>query len=249
MVNQLIENDAIENFLWDTKFPDECQQLPLDYLDNNTQILIKKCIAKEDLTDEEKNNIREVLASYRPYFEEYNTTKIEENIEAGSKIIKTENELLRLLHDKNRYRIDMNYWINGEKYILQLRIKPFTDKQYIDTIGTQMGLFRDLNKEEKKLVAKAESNQPMTKEEANMYKSLMDKINDKIYDMEYNVKVVNEFLADRVEFINSELTSFESKLEFWKELDLNTKTALFHEVRGRLRLNDTFEEELFPAVR
>ena len=242
-------SESTERWLWDTKFPDECKQLPINYLEPEEKILAQKCINKEDLTDEEKSKIKKLLQNYRPYFEEYNSTKVVENIESNLNIIKTENELLRLLHDPNRYRIDMNYWINGVKYLLQLRIKPVTDKQYIDTLGTQMGLFKDLKRDEKKLIAKAEMEQPMSPEETKMYQALMDKINEKVYNFEYNVQMVNEFLADRVEFVNTELSSFEERLAFWKEVDINTKTALFSEVRGRLRLSDTFKEELFPPVR
>lgn len=242
-------SDSTEKWLWDKKFPDECQQLPLDYLETEEKALAEKCINKEDLTETEKSQIKQLLYNYRPFFKKYNSDKAVESIENNLNVIKTENELLRLLHDPNRYRIDMNYWLNGVKYVLQLRIKPITEKQHIDTLGTQLGLFKDLKQDEKKLIAKAETQQPMSAEETKMYQALMDKINEKVYNYEYNVQIINEFLASRVEFVNTELNSFEERLSFWKEIDLNTKTALFTEVRGRLRLSDTFQDELFPPVR
>ena len=143
----------------------------------------------------------------------------------------------------------MNYYINGQKILLQMRIKPYTDKQYLEGIGTQMGLFRDLSRDEKKLVAKVETKQPMTPEEQKMYQALSDKIMEKAYDFDNSLDMINEFLADRIEFINDTEKTFEENLEFWRQIDLNAKTSLFHEVRGRLKLTDTFQEELFPPVR
>lgn len=242
-------SEKTEAFLWSTKFPDECKQLPYDYLETEEQELVDKCIQHEELTDEEKAHLKQILYNYRPFFEEYNTSKAEKSIESSKNIVKTQSQLLKLIHDPNRYRIDMNYWLNGEKFLLKMRIKPYTDKQYLEGINTQVSLFRDLNREERKLVAKAETKQPMSPEEAKMHQALMDKLKEKAYTEEYALTAINEFLADRIEFIDDTDTCFEENLQFWREVDLNTKTALFNEVRGRLRLNDTFEEELFPPVR
>lgn len=242
-------SEKTEAFLWSTKFPDECKQLPYDYLEKEEQEVVDKCIQHEELTDEEKSHLKLILKRYRQYFKDYNVEKAEKNYDAQINVIKTQSQLLELIHDKDRYRIDMNYWINGEKFLFQMRIKPYTDKQYLEGVGTQMGLFRDLGKEERKLIAKAETGQPMSPEESKMHRALMDKLNDKIYSEDFSIRMINEFLADRMEFVEDTGLKFEEKLSFWKEIDLNTKTALFHEVRGRLHLNDTFEEELFPPVR
>lgn len=240
-------SEQTEKFLWETKFPTECEHLPYDYLTPDEQEVVTKCKNHETLTDQEQAHIKQLLYNYRPFFKEYDTEKLEENMDNTQNIVKTQSQLLEIIHDKSRYRIDMNYYLNGQKYLLQMRIKPYTDKQYLEGVGTQMGLFRDLNKEERKLIAKAETQQPMSSEESKMYKALLDKLNDKAYDLDNNVQVINEFLADRIEFINDTEKTFEENLKFWREIDLNAKTSLFHEVRGRLKLTDTFEEDLFPA--
>ena len=199
--------------------------------------------------EQEQKELKQLLHDYRPYFKKYNTEVAEQNIEATQQIVKTQSQLLELIHDKSQYRIDMNYYINGQRFLLQMRIKPYTDKQYLEGMGTQMGLFRDLNRDEKKLIAKAETKQPMSPEEHKMYQALSDKIMEKAYDLDNNLKIINEFLADRMEFVDDPEKTFEENLQFWEQIDLDTKTSLFHEVRGRLKLNDTFTEELFPPVR
>lgn len=238
-----------EKHLWEVKFPNECELLPYEYLSLDEQKVVDKCINREQLTDDEKYQVKALLSNYMPYFKDYNIPQVEKNIEKTNKIITTQSQLLKLIHDKDNYRINMNYWINGEKYLLKMRIKPYTDKQYLEGIGTQMGIFRDLKLEERKVISKAESKQPMSPEEKNMFDAIIDKLNEKAADAEYNMKIITEFLADRIEFIDDPETTFEENVKFWEEVDLNTKTVLFHEVRGRLKLNDTFEEDLFPAVR
>ena len=242
-------DEKTEKFLWDTKYPRECKKLPYEYLEEDEKTLVDKCINKEELTEEERKNILSLLNDYRGLFKDYDAEKLEENLEASDKIIKTQSELLRLIHDKDRYRIDMNYWINGEKYLLQMRIKPFTDKQYLEAQEDQFGLFADLNTDERKLVNKGQSKQVMSPEESKMYNHLMDKLNERAEDEEFMIEVVDKFLADRIEFIGEENTSFEENLKFWVEVDLGTRISLFWEVRDRLQLKETFREDLFPAVR
>jgi len=242
-------SESIEQHIWQTKFPNECKQLPTDYLTEYERNLAEKCVKHEKLTEEEKTEIKKLLNDYRPFFKEYNAEYVEKNIEKANNIVRTQSQLLELIHDENRYRIDMNYYINGEKYLLQMKIKPYTDKQYIEGLGTQMGLFRDLNEHEKKIMAKGELKQKMSPEEMKMYKAVNDKITEKLNSAEFNVKLLNEFLADRLCFVDDENTTFEENVAFWKQIDLNEKTALFHEVRGRLHMADTFEEDLFPPVR
>ena len=242
-------SEQTTKFLWDVKFPNECKELPYDYLTEHERILVDKCVNHETLTEQEQKELKQLLHDYRPYFKKYNTEVAEQNIEATQQIVKTQSQLLELIHDKSQYRIDMNYYINGKRFLLQMRIKPYTDKQYLEGMGTQMGLFRDLNRDEKKLIAKAETKQPMSPEEHKMYQALSDKIMEKAYDLDNNLKIINEFLADRIEFVDDPEKTFEENLKFWEQIDLDTKTSLFHEVRGRLKLNDTFTEELFPPVR
>lgn len=236
-------------FLWDTKYPRECGKLPYEYLEEDEKILVDKCVNKEELTEEEQKEILSLLKDYRGFFQEYDAEKLEENLEASDKIIRTQSELLRLIHDENRYRIDMNYWINGEKFLLQMRIKPYTDKQYLEAQENQFGIFDDLNIEERKIVSKAQNNQPLSPEEDKMRKHIMDKLNAKLEDNDFLIEMVDEFLADRIEFIGGEETTFEENVRFWKELDLGTRISLFHEVRDRLKLGETFREDLFPSTR
>ena len=243
-----MSNENIDKHMLKTRFPLECERLPWEYLEEDEKILAEKCINHEEFTPEELADLKLLLNNYRPFLKKYDVKQAEENIKTTDKIIKTQSELLELLHDKKRYRIDMNYWLNGEKYLLKLKVRPFTDKQYLEGIGSQLGIFRDLNKNEKILINKANNNETLSPEEEKMHKSILNKINKKLEDDEAQVELMTKFLADRLDFVDEQL-SFEEKFKFWSEIELTYRVSLFNKVKGILQFNDTFEEELFPPVR
>lgn len=243
-----MSNENIDKHMLKTRFPLECERLPWEYLEENEKILAEKCINHEELTSEELADLKLLLNNYRPFLKKYDIKQAEENIETTDNIIRTQSQLLELLHDEKRYRIDMNYWMNGKKYLLKFKVKPFTDKQYLEGIGSQLGIFRDLNKNEKILINKANNNEPLSPEEEKMHQSIIDKINEKLEDDESQMELMNKFLADRLDFIDDEKLSFEEKLEFWETIELTYRVSLFNRVKGILQFNDTFEEELFPPV-
>lgn len=244
-----MSNEHIDKHMLKTRFPYECERLPWEYLEEHEKILAEKCINHETFTPEELAELKLLLKNYRPFLKKYDVKQAEENIQTTDNIIKTQSQLLELLHDGKRYRVDMNYWLNGEKYLLQLKIRPFTDKQYLEGIGSQLGVFRDLNKNEKMLINKANNNEPLSPEEEKMHQSILDKINEKLEDNDAQIDLLTKFLADRLDFIDDEELSFEEKYKFWDTIELTYRVSLFNKVKSILNLNDTFEEELFPSVR
>lgn len=241
-------NENMDKHMLKTRFPLECEKLPWEYLEEDEKILAEKCINHEELTTEELAKLKLLLNNYRPFLKKYDIKQAEENIETTENIINTQSQLLELLHDEKRYRIDMYYWLNGKKYLLKLKVKPFTDKQYLEGMGSQLGLFRDLDKDEKILINKANNNETLSPEESKMHQAIMDKIQEKLENNDSQIELMTKFLADRLNFINDEELSFEEKIEFWESIELTYRVSLFNKVRGILQFNDTFEEELFPSV-
>lgn len=239
--------EDIDKHLLEHTYPLECENLPFDQLGAEEQRLVLKCVEHEDFSEEELKDLKKLLMQYRAVSKKYNIKEVEKNIETQENIIRTQSDLLRLLHDENRFLISMNYWINDKKYLLKMRIKPFTDKQYLEGLGEQLGLFRDLSIDDKKLINKA-NQQQLTPEEAKLHQAIMDRINKKLEESDSQVEMMTKFLADRLNFIDDEELPFEEKYAFWKTVELNYRFALFNKVRSVLHLNDTFEEELFPST-
>ena len=245
-----IDTKAADKHNLRTRFPEECKRLPYDYLENYEKVLVDKCLNHEEFTDEELLNLKGLLARYRPHFNDYDTVSIEKNLDDNLKIIKTSDELLRLLNDPNRFRIDMNYNIGGETFLLKLKIKQLPDSDYISLLDTQTRVFRDLSDTEKRVYAKAATGGGnMSPEEANMMNHIQDKINEKVVDFESNAQDITEILARIVDFVDDPEKPYDKKLEFWKQIDLPSRILLFQKIRDKLNISDKTEEELFPTPR
>lgn len=238
----------LDNHNLKNRFPEECALLPLEYLTEEQKKLAEKCMSHEELTDVELTALKKLLADYRPYFDEYNVKEVEKNLDDNLKIIKTSDELLRLLNDPNRFRIDMNYTIGGETYRLKLKIKQLPDRDYISLLDTQTRVFRDLNTTEKRVYAKAAMKKKLSPEEANMQKSIQDKINERVVDYEGNAQDITEILARIVDFVDDPEKTYNEKLQFWKQIDLPARILLFNKIKEKLNISDKTEEELFPAL-
>lgn len=231
------------------RFPEECKRLPLDYLRPSDRELAEKCINKEELTEEEVSDLKKLLADYRGFFKEYDVIKVEENLEDNLKIIKTSNELLRLLNDPNRYRIDMIYNIAGERCLLQLKLKQIPDSDYISLLDAQTRIFKKLNNSEKKVYGKLSRGEVLSEEEANMQKQIQDKIDEITFNYEDNAKQFTEILAKVVDFVDDPEKPYPEKLAFWKSMDLGARILLFTKVKEKLNIGMDIEEDLFPPIR
>lgn len=243
------EIEIIDKQQLQTRFREECKRLPLELLEPYEKDVAEKCLNGETLNGLEMAELKEMLGRYRPYLKKYDSVELEENLEQNLKIIKTSDELLRLLHDPNRFRIDMNYTIGNETFLLKLKIKQLPDSDYISLLDTQTRVFRELNDSEKRVYAKASTNQKLSPEEAKMQKHIQDKINEKAVDYESNAQDITEMLARIVDFVDDPEKTYTEKLYFWEQIDLPARILLFNKIKEKLNIGDKTEEELFPTPR
>ena len=243
------EIEIIDKQQLQTRFLEECKRLPYEYLEPYEKELADKCLNKKILSDKELADLKEMLGNYRPFLKKYDSVELEENLDQNLKIIKTSDELLRLLNDPNRFRIDMNYTIGNETFLLKLKIKQLPDSDYISLLDTQTRVFRELNDSEKRVYAKASTNQQLSPEEAKMQKHIQDKINERAVDYESNAQDITEMLARIVDFVDDPDKTYTEKLYFWQQIDLPTRILLFNKIKEKLNISDKTEEELFPTPR
>ena len=244
-----IDAQAADKHNLKTRFPEECKRLPYTYLEDYEKQLVDKCLNKEKFTDEELTQLKVLLAKYRPHLKNYDTVTIEKNLDENLTIIKTSSELLRLLNDPERFRIDMRYTVGDKPVLLKLKIKQLPDSDYLALLDTQTRVFRDLDMNERRVYAKAATKASMTIEEQNLVQSIQDKINERIIDYESNAQDITEILAKIVDFVDDPELSYEDKLKFWKQIDLPARILLFTKIKEKLNISDKTEEELFPTPR
>jgi Asp-tRNA(Asn)/Glu-tRNA(Gln) amidotransferase C subunit len=231
-----------------TRFPEECKRLPLGYLNPEEKMLAEKCINHEEFTEDEVEDLRELLGRYREYFSKYDSVEVEENLDANIKVIETSAELLSLLDDPNRYRFDMHCRIQGQIFRLAFRLKPLADNEYLDLLNVQTRIFRDLNKSEKLVFSKATSGMPLSKEEEKMQQSIQDKIVDKLGDVDKNGDEITTFLINHVELVgDTDLTKKERK-KLWQTMDIGSRVLIYNRCKEIIRVDEDLEVELFPDV-
>lgn len=231
-----------------TRFPEECKRLPLGYLEPSEKELAEKCINHEEFTEEEVEELRELLARYREYFTKYDSVDLEENLEANIKVIKSSTELLNILDDPNRYRFDMHVKLNGQIYRLEFRLKPLADNEYMDLLDAQTRVFRDLNKSEKMVFSKATNDVPLSPEEEKMMQSIQDKIVEKLGDVDKNNDVITEFLIDHVELVDDVDLNKTQRKKFWYKMDIGSRVLIYNKCKEIVRIDEDLEVDLFPDV-
>ena len=230
------------------RFPEECKRLPFEYLEEDEKIIVNKCMEHEKLTSEELKQLKQLLADYRPFMKRYDSEKIIQNVEKNMKVITTSDELLRLLDDDTRHRIDMKYRVGDKTVLLKLKIKQLPDSDYINLLDAQTRIFKELNDSEKRVYAKAANKQQLTSEEMKMQKHIQDKINEINFNFEGNAKNFTEVISKIVDFVDDPEKTYEEKLSFWYKIDLSYRILLFNEIQKKLNIPETLEDDLFPPV-
>lgn len=238
--------DAKNVYTLKNMFPEECKRLPLGYLEEDEKILAEKCIRGEEFTEEEFDQLSELLSRYREYFGKYDVVETEQNIEANIRIIETSSELLDILDDPDRYCFDMHVKIKGQIFRLKFRMKPLSDSEYIDLLDAQTRVFRDLSKSEKMVFSKATNGVPLSPEEEKMQNSIQDKIVEKLGDVDKNNDVITSFLIEHVELIGDNSLTKPQRKKFWHTVDIGTRVLIYNRCKEIIRIDEDLEVDLFP---
>lgn len=242
------EEKFIDEYDLKNRFPEECKRLPVDYLNESEKILVNKCIRQEELTDTEFADLKKLLADYRPFLKRYDPIKIEKNLEENVRTIKSSSELLRLLDNKDRYRFDMHYKINGELLRLQFRVKPVNDTEYIDLLDAQTRIFRDLDDDEKLVYSKLSNEEKLSPEEEKMIQQIQKKVVEKYGDVDKNNDAILNFLIGHVELLDDDSLSRDDREHFWKEMDLGARALIYNKCKEILNIDEQLEVDLFPSI-
>lgn len=242
------EQEIMDNFLLNTQYLEEAKQIPLEILENDYEKeLISKCRENSELTDNELDDLKQLLSKYRGALSKINPAEVEENFTKTRRIINSEKELLKIIDNQENYKLEMIYRLpSGEEVLLNLKVKPLTDSQAISEMQAHVDLFKELNTNERIVWNKAMSGQKIiTKEEQKLAEHVLRKYEDKEFNMESKVNDMREFLARQVEFEEADFTTYNQKLKFWKKIEVQTIVDLYNKVREILQLNEIRSEELF----
>jgi len=233
----------LERTLLKTKYPLECEELPLEALSHDEQIVVIKCMDKADLTDEEFTLLKATLQKYREYITKYRPSETIEAIGQTIEIIETEQELLDILDDETSKFLKVHLTYNGRTLELNFEILPVDDSRIVDYMEMNIDLFKDYSDEERELILKVQEGEEVTPEEQAIVEKLSKEIN--ALAGQEKSKMVEGFLASQLRLPNSS-QDYSKRLEFWKKFPFLEKWAIVQKVEDRLGLTERSNEKLFP---
>ena len=234
----------IEHELLKTRYPLECESLPLEALDSEEQRVVTKCLNGEDFNDQDFKLLKKTLQKYRRVITEYRPDEALDDIEQTIQVIKTEKDLLDLLDAPERRRLLVHLPIGEQTVELDFDVQPLDDSRVVESLQMQLDLFRDFSKTEQETYNRAQSGQVLSPEE----KAVVDNMNTRINELvsEHNEEICNKVLASQLRLPDS-TQSYEERLYFWKRFPFNPKFSIFMKVQHMLGLTEQDNEKLFPT--
>ncbi len=235
----------MEEHLFKTLFPLECESIPIEELPLEEQELIQKCRKQEDLTEEEKTKVKSILNDYRESIHKIKPQETLENVEKTIQVINSEKELLDILDNPNRRFLLVHLPLDGKIYEMDFEVLPINDSRAIESIQMQMDIFKDYSQEEREIYAKAQNKkQRLTPQEQRIVDKVTKEINEKA--SEQQEEMIISLLANQLKLPNS-TDDIELRKEFWTKFPFNAKMSVWIQIRNRLGLTEEDNEALFPT--
>lgn len=234
----------IEKELLKTRYPLECESLPMQALDSEEQRVVQKCIDGGKFNDQDFKLLKKTLQKYREIITEQRPEEVVDDIEQTIQLIKTEKDLLDLLDAPERRKLLVHLPIGDKTVALDFNVEPLDDSRVVESLQMQLDLFRDFSKQEQELYGKAQAGQTLSREE----KAVVDNMNSRINELvsEHNEEICNKVLSSQLRLPESS-QSYEDRLYFWKRFPFNAKFSIFMRVQQMLGLTEQDNEALFPT--
>ena len=237
------DTKKMEQHLLKTQFPLECKQIPLEALTREEHIVVSKCMAEQELTDEEFTLLKQTLQKYRKAINKYKPAETLEAVEKTHNMILTEQDWLDIVDDKTNRMLKVNVPYNGNWYPMEFEVLPLDDSRVVQTLQTHIELFKDYKPSEIQLFTKAQDGQTITPEEQAIVNKMTKDIEAKA--SEDRISTINHFLASQMRLPNSD-TDIQKRIKFWERFPFMTKSAIMIKVEERLGLTERSNRELFP---
>lgn len=240
--DHLDEVDDIEQLLLSTDWVDEAKNIPLDALNQQEQLLILKCINKEQFTDDEQEQLQQILAQYRPAIRKVKPDEILENAKANQNLVTDINEFLDISENFNKVQeLKFPLNINGNEALLYFDVHPVLDSTAILDMN-KLTIFQDFTQDEFITMSKQKRGENLTREERLIAKNMEEKLNrlsqDKAKEM------ILEFLSMQLTFHGQDNTYDEMKTALTR-IPLAYLITLFYQVQNMTGVTDVKVENVF----
>lgn len=239
---------TIERMLLTTEWVEEAEEIPLEEVGREEQLLLLKCINREEFTDEEIDKLEDVLGRFREATRKLKPKETIQNVEKNIQITEDMNTILeRMEQAKQTQTLEFNYPLgDNESMKVLLLVNNEIDASTIDDLNENLGLFEDLTQDELKTYSQYSHNEKMTREE----KAVARKIEEKIAKM--GQTHIDDVRTTAIQFLTKQTTIATDPTctpmqmkTFYEKMTLGPLLALFERVQGMVGLSHVDRDELF----
>lgn len=242
-LKQLVDISDIEAELMVTDWKQEAEQIPIEALSSEEQLILLKFLNDNELTNDEQDQLQQILAQYRPAIQKLKPQEQLENLKLNEQIILDEKQFLELEDDFDRIHTVPFSYPQGNKTIrMHLDIYPISDSQAILDIQNNMSLFKDLTEKESDVYQKMQTGQALTREELLIQENIQNKINKATQENQKEIMV--EFLAMQCKFHDCD-SSYDDMKKVFTRIPIVYLAVLFQKVQEYSNLSDVNVEEVF----
>lgn len=242
--DHLDEVDDLVETLLETEWPEEAEQIPLDALNPEEQVIILKCRQKEGLTEDEKEQLQQILAQYRPAIQKLKPQETLETAEKNITLIHDEKQFLKELQkarNEELKEVVMYYPTKNGELKIPLDCYPITDSQSILDAQSNLDMFKDTT--EQKMYQDYKQGNPQTREEKAIAKKLAERIDKQVTDDSYDIII--EFLSQQTS-IKGQPRNPSVMAQAYKTMKVSYLVILMSKVQETIGLNvDINTERVF----
>ncbi len=221
--------------------------VPLKRLPEHKRELVQRCLDGEtNFSNKEMETLKKVAVQYQSA-KDIEAEEILDSVDAVVKTIKTEKDLINLLNKEEKgQELLVNLPVYDETYQICFEVLPIRDSSKLQEMEAHAQLFSDFSLKDRNIFQKGENNpEQLTKEEKEVYQTLLEKINDKAFTN--SEELIMNILCNQLK-IKDIPFNYEQNRALWEKVQINVKTAVFLRVQNMLGLNDFNMEDLFPAT-
>ena len=235
--------EEVENDLLQSEGLEEAKLIPLDKISEEEAFLIRRYLDGVELTDIERDKVKEILTRFRPALHKYNPDEMVKNITKNEDIILSEKEFLEMEDTYDDVVTIPFSYPRGNRIIrMHFDVYPITDSQAVLDIQNNLSMFQDLTEKEANVYQKMQTDEVLSREEQIIKASVEEKINDATRT---NTKqIIVEFLSMQCKFAGCD-SRYEDMREVFNRIPLLYLALLFQKVQEISKLGNVDTEQVF----
>ena len=198
------------------------------------------------LSDEEVEQVVEVISSYVPSIRKHKPQEMLHNYEENTQTINAYEQFMQLTDKSNQITtIPFSYTMGKQTIDTEFDVYPITDNQAVLDISTELELFKDFTEKEMLIYNKNQQGNNLSREEQIILNSVNKRIQEKT--IQQSIPIITEFLSIQLQFKGCNVSRDEMRTAL-RRIPIKDLLRLYEEVEKILGLDNVTEVEVFQTT-